>query len=129
MAMWQAATALGYVAAAPTSTVYVMRHCARATYYPDLEYVDRFTYLSNYSDGGPLPPWGVPEAHCTARGRKIVVGQGRHMKAELDARAGLAGALKVVYDGAAARDKTTAEDFLSGAGRPACASEPRRWKE
>ena len=103
-------------AAAVTSTVYVMRHCARATYYPDLEYADQgFQYLQNYTDGGPLPSWGVAPELCTARGVKIVTGQGKSLAAEVKARAGQS-KLKVIYDGAAARDKTTSEAFLEGAG-------------
>ena len=60
------------------ATVYVMRHCARATYYPDLRYVP-FPFLSNYSDGGALPDWGVGPALCTDRGRRIITDDFRRL--------------------------------------------------
>ena len=91
---------------ASTSTVYIMRHCSRATYFPDMAYLPgEYKYLANYSDGGPIPNWGVPPAHCTARGRRIVAAQGKAMAAEIQART-LGQPLKIVYDGDAARDNT-----------------------
>lgn len=100
-----------------SSTVYVMRHCSRSTYFPDLEYVDRYKYLANYSDGGPLPSWGVGPSLCTQRGRKIVMAQGKNLAAEFQARTSSA-PLKVVFDAGATRDNTTAHDFLAGLGLP-----------
>jgi hypothetical protein len=103
--------------AAPSRTVYVMRHCVRSQFFPALEYVSDFKYLANYSNGGPLPDFGVKPSLCTARGREIVAAQGKSMAGEIALRTG-GKPLKVIYDGAAARDKTTAEAFLSGAGLP-----------
>ena len=54
----------------PPATVYVMRHCDRSTYLPDLEWSPRYAYLANYSDGGELPSWGVAPTLCTARARE-----------------------------------------------------------
>ena len=98
-----------------SSTVYLMRHCARATYLPDLYGGQKPEYLANYSDGGDLPDWGVAPTLCTARGRKIVVGEGRSLKSEVLKRIG-SRRLKVIYDAASKRDNTTALDFLTGLG-------------
>ena len=46
-----------------------MRHCARSTYLPDLEWSPRYAYLANYSDGGELPDWGVAPTLCTPHRR------------------------------------------------------------
>ena len=94
-----------------------MRHCARSTFLPDMYGGQTPRYLANYSDGGELPDWGVPPTLCTARGRSIVVGQGRSLRAEVLSRIGTEH-LKVVYDAAATRDNTTALDFLTGLGLP-----------
>ena len=101
----------------PSSPVYLMRHCARSTFLPDMYGGQTPRYLANYSDGGELPDWGVPPTLCTARGRSIVVGQGRSLRAEVLSRIGT-DHLKVVYDAAATRDNTTALDFLTGLGLP-----------
>ena len=98
--------------AAPPSAVYIMRHCARSTYLPDLEDEKTYPYLANYSDGGELADWGVAPTLCTARGRKIVKGEGAFMKDEF-ARYD---SLKVFHDSGSQRDTTTAADFLAGLG-------------
>jgi len=104
---------------APSSTVYLMRHCARATYLPDLYGGQKPAYLANYSDGGALPDWGVAPTLCTARGRKLIQGQGKSVRSDFLARMGPKQFLKVVYDAAAKRDNTTALDLLTGVGLPA----------
>lgn len=106
-------------AAAPSSTVYLMRHCARATYLPDLYGGQEPRYLANYSDGGDLPSWGVAPTLCTARGRKLVQGQGKSLRSEVLARMGAEQILKVIYDAGSKRDNTTALDFVTGLGLPA----------
>ena len=98
--------------AAPPSAVYIMRHCARSTYLPDLEDEKTYPYLANYSDGGELADWGVAPTLCTARGRAIVRGEGAFMKDEF-ARYD---SLKVFHDSGSQRDTTTAADFLAGLG-------------
>ena len=95
-----------------------MRHCARATFLPDLYGGQEPAYLANYSDGGELPGWGVAPTLCTARGRKIIAGQGKSLRAEVAARMGSQSHLKVIYDASAKRDNTTALDFLTGLGLP-----------
>lgn len=105
-----------------SSTVYIMRHCARSTYLPDLYGGQRPAYLANYSDGGDLPDWGVAPTLCTARGRRIIQGQGRSLRGEILGRMGPApGRLKVTYDAGSTRDNTTAEDLLAGLGLPSIA--------
>ena len=106
-----------------TKTVYIMRHCVRSQFFPALEYLPNFRYLSNYSDGGPLPDFGVAPSLCTARGRRIIAAQGKSMAREIAERSS-GGNLKVIYDGGAKRDRTTAEDFLSGAGHPLDLAKP-----
>ena len=102
----------------PTTTVYLMRHCARSTYFPDLYGGQEPEYLANYSDGGELPDWGVAPTLCTARGSRIVQGEGASLKKEVLARMGPQQELKVVYDAGSRRDNTTALDFLEGVGLP-----------
>eukprot|EP00966_Prymnesium_polylepis_P234254 5418297-Prymnesium_polylepis.1 len=85
---------LPVVATEPSSTVYLMRHCARSTYLPDLYGGQEPAYLANYSDGGDLPDWGVAPTLCTARGRKIIEGQGRSLKSEFLSRMGAQQAIK-----------------------------------
>jgi len=103
----------------PSSTVYLMRHCVRSTYLPDLYGGQEPAYLANYTDGGDLPDWGVAPTLCTARGRRIVQGQGRSLQSEVFARIGGTNqSLKVVYDAGSTRDNTTALDFLQGLGLP-----------
>jgi hypothetical protein len=76
-----------------------------------------FNYLANYSDGGEIPDWGVAPTLCTARGRAIVVRQGRSLAAEFRSNTGGdVTNLKVVHDAAAQRDATTAADLLTGLG-------------
>ena len=142
--MLVAIAALATMTSAP-ATVYIMRHCVRATFYPDLLYADYQVcppknfgafvecaamrcvlapcptqYLANYSDGGALPDWGVAPSLCTPRGRRIIQGQGRSLKKEfLERTGGDLSRLKVVFDAGAKRDATTTEDFLSGLGAPA----------
>lgn len=99
--------------ALPPATVYIMRHCARSTYFPDLEHEATFRYLTNYTDGGPLPAWGVAPQLCTARGREIVRGEGAALAGEF---AGYGDRLRAFHDGGSRRDVTTAADFLAGAG-------------
>lgn len=99
-------------AALPPSTVYVMRHCSRSTYLPDLEHQPVYQYLANYSDGGELPDWGVAPQLCTARGRKIVRGEGAALK---ETFAGY-GTVVAFHDSGSKRDATTAADFLEGLG-------------
>ncbi len=112
-------------ALASSSTVYIMRHCSRSTYSPDLEHAPHgLRHLANYSDGGPLPSWGVAPTLCTARGARIVAGQGRSMADEVRAQSEGFRALKVVYDGSAERDNTTARAFLDGLGLPASLARP-----
>lgn len=107
------------LASDPTSTVYLMRHCARSTYSPDLYGGQEPEYLANYSDGGDLPDWGVAPTLCTARGRVIIEGQGRSLREEVLGRMGGPDAtLKVIYDSGSKRDNTTALDFLKGLGLP-----------
>lgn len=102
--------------ATPSATVYLMRHCVRATYYPDLYHWDwPYLYLSNYSDGGALPDWGVAPTLCTKRGRQLVVGEGSALKAEMAQRT-CGKPLKVIFDSGSQRDNTTAEDLLTGLG-------------
>ena len=108
-------TPTGTTTRRPPATVYVMRHCDRSTYLPDLEWSPRYAYLANYSDGGELPSWGVAPTLCTARGREIIRGQGRNLRAEFSR---YAGALKVVFDSGSQRDATTAAEFLAGLGLP-----------
>ena len=103
---------------APSSTVYLMRHCARSTYLPDLYGGQEPKYLANYSDGGDLPDWGVAPTLCTARGSRIVQGEGRALRSEVLARMGPQKHLQVVYDAGSRRDNTTALDFLEGVGLP-----------
>ena len=106
-------------------TVYIMRHCSRATF-NDLQgrAAPGFDHLDNYTAYGPIPDWGVPAAHCTTRGREIVVGQGRALADELMSRTGGdLTRLRVVADHAA-RDQTTARDLLTGLGVAANASAP-----
>jgi len=67
--------------AALGADVFVMRHCARSTFLPDLQAPLEFVYLANYSDGGELPDWGVAPTLCTARGRQIVQGEGKALSA------------------------------------------------
>ena len=107
------------LAAPRTSTVYLMRHCSRSTYLPDLYGGQQPQYLANYTNGGDLPDWGVLPQLCTARGRRIVTGQGRALRSEfLEKLRGPENAklLKVIYDAGYVRDNTTAEDFLVGLG-------------
>ena len=52
---------------------------------------------------------------CTARGREIIRGQGRNLRAESSR---YADALKVVFDSGSQRDATTAAEFLAGLGLP-----------
>ena len=106
-------------------TVYIMRHCSRATF-NDLQGrgAPGFDHLDNYTAYGPIPDWGVPAAHCTTRGREIVMGQGRALADELMSRTGGdLTRLRVVADHAA-RDQTTARDLLTGLGVAANASAP-----
>ena len=99
-----------------SSVVYLMRHCVRATYQPDMFHWDwPYLYLANYSDGGELPDWGVAPTLCTERGRKIVVGEGASLKDEVANRS-CAKPLKVIYDAGSVRDNTTAYDFMMGLG-------------
>lgn len=107
---------LGAISACDTSTVYLMRHCARSTFVPDLYHWDwPFLYLANYSDGGALPDWGVQPTLCTARGRDIIVGEGASLQGVIaQQQCGLP--LKVVYDTGSLRDNTTALDFIEGLG-------------
>ena len=95
-----------------SSVVYIMRHCARSTYLPDLEDEKTYPYLANYSDGGELADWGVAPTLCTARGRKIVRGEGAFMKKEFEQYE----TLRVFHDSGSQRDTTTATDFLEGLG-------------
>ena len=99
----------------PSTTVYLMRHCARSTYLPDLYGGQKPAYLANYSDGGDLPDWGVAPTLCTARGRKLIQGQGTSLRAEVVARMGGL-PIKAIYDAGSKRDNTTALDFLTGLG-------------
>lgn len=101
-----------------TTTVYLMRHCSRSTYIPDLYGGQEPPYLANYSDGGPLPDWGVAPTLCTERGRRIVVGEGRAMRTEIRERMGPRKHITVTYDAGSRRDNTTALDFLTGLGLP-----------
>ena len=71
--------------------------------------------LANYSDGGDLPDWGVAPTLCTARGRKLIQGQGTSLRAEVIARMGGL-PIKAIYDAGSKRDNTTALDFLTGEG-------------
>jgi len=102
----------------PTSTVYLMRHCSRSTYLPALYGGQEPAYLANYSDGGDLPDWGVAPTLCTARGRRIVQGEGRALRSEVLSRLGSHSSLNVVYDAGSTRDNTTALDLLTGLGVP-----------
>lgn len=103
---------------APSSTVYLIRHCVRSTFSPALYGGQEPEYLANYSDGGPLPDWGVPPTMCTARGSRIVQGEGRALRSEFLSRMGEEQLLKVVYDAGSRRDNTTALDLLEGIGLP-----------
>ena len=119
LSVWLVASAC----AASGGTVYIMRHCSRATF-NDLQGrgAPGFDHLDNYTAYGPIPDWGVPAAHCTARGREIVVGQGAALADELRSRTGGdLTRLRVVAD-SAARDQTTARDLLTGLGVAANAS-------
>lgn len=100
----------------PTSTVYLMRHCSRSTYLPDLYGDQKPKFLANYSNGGDIPDWGVAPTLCTARGRRLIVGQGNSLRQEVTKAMGAHKHLKVTYDAAAKRDNTTALDFLTGLG-------------
>ena len=119
LAMLSSTLVLAAVAPPPLptfGTVYLMRHCARSTFLPALYGGQQPPYLANYSDGGNLPDWGAPPTLCTARGRKIIQGQGRSLRSDVLARMGPHRRIKAIYDAGSRRDNTTAEDFLTGLG-------------
>ena len=91
-------------------TVYISRHCARAT--PML--IDAgptdFPYLDNYSKI-PFPAWGVPAYDCLPRGLQLLETFGENLKAR-----GFPLPVVATADNTE-RDKATAEALLKGLGQ------------
>ena len=122
MGAWVLLFLVSPTAAGTRRTVYLARHCVRSQFKPDLEYLSgKYVYLANYSNGGPLPTFGVAPALCTARGRRIIRAEGKTLATELTAGGKPP---RVIYDGHATRDRTTAQDLLEGAGLEASLARP-----
>lgn len=96
----------------PVRSVFVMRHCLRATPTQSGVYgAPGYNAFDNYSSHH-FPDWPVPAYQCLPQGLEIVKSFGKHLSPSLPK-----GKLAVKVDTAAKRDNDTAIALLEGLGR------------